>query len=240
MDNENRSNFNYTSVEVQNGSLSRAFMAGVFTWMFAALLLTAGIAYACSHSVAFLSACLTETGLSPIGYAVIFCPTIFSLVLGFTSDKLSYFAIIGLFLLFSIMMGMSLSFIFLIYQLGSIYMTFGMCAGLFGVMALLGYTTNTDLTKFGSIMVIGMFGIVAVSIVNFFLHSSGLGYLIGILGIGIFSGLTAYQLQSLKAMSMGADGSENSRKMAVWGAYSLYITFINLFLSLIRIFGSRR
>jgi hypothetical protein len=149
---------------------------------------------------------------------------------------------VALFVVYAILMGMSLSFIFLIYELGSIASTFLITAGMFGAMALLGYTTKTDLTKFGSILIMGLVGIIIASIVNLLIfQSSMMDYVISLLGVLIFTGLTAYDVQKLKRMGSTIDqSSELSRKLTIMGALTLYLDFINLFLFLLRFLGNRR
>ena len=138
-------------------------------------------------------------------------------------------------------MGMSLSFIFLAYSLGSIATTFVITAGMFGTMAILGYTTKTDLSKFGSIMIMGLVGIIIASFVNMLMQSAMMDYIISFLGVLIFTGLTAYDVQKLKRIgSQVGTSSETSRKLIVMGALTLYLDFINLFLFLLRFLGNRR
>jgi FtsH-binding integral membrane protein len=138
-------------------------------------------------------------------------------------------------------MGMSLSFIFLIYTLGSIYLTFAIAAGMFGIMAVAGYTTKTDLTKFGSLMIMGLIGIIIASVVNYFMKSGTMDYIISFLGVLIFTGLTAYDVQKLKRIGSGSMyGDENYKKLMIMGALTLYLDFINLFLFLLRFFGNRK
>ncbi len=136
---------------------------------------------------------------------------------------------------------MSLSFIFLIYTLGSIYLTFAIAAGMFGIMAVAGYTTKTDLTKFGSLMIMGLIGIIIASVVNYFMKSGTMDYIISFLGVLIFTGLTAYDVQKLKRIGSGSMyGDENYKKLMIMGALTLYLDFINLFLFLLRFFGNRK
>jgi len=139
-------------------------------------------------------------------------------------------------------MGMSLSFIFLMYELGSIASTFAIAAGMFGVMALLGYTTKTDLTKFGSILIMALVGIIIASVVNLLIFRSNMmDYVISLLGVLIFTGLTAYDVQKLKRIGGTIDQSgESMRKLTIMGALTLYLDFINLFLFLLRFLGNRR
>jgi FtsH-binding integral membrane protein len=148
-----------------------------------------------------------------------------------------------LFIAFSILMGMSLSFILLVYTAGSVYKTFAITAAMFGVMAVLGYTTKTDLTRFGSLMMMGLFGIIIAMVINMFLHSGTMDYIISIIGVLVFTGLTAYDVQKLKKMSqsgMEEMGDGNVRKLSIMGALTLYLDFINLFLFLLRFLGNRR
>jgi FtsH-binding integral membrane protein len=156
-------------------------------------------------------------------------------------EKLSYPAMVGVFLLYAALMGMSLSFIFLVYTMGSIFTVFLIAGAMFGVMALVGYTTSTDLTKFGSLMMMLLVGVIIASIVNIFMHSESLSYMMSFLCVAIFTGLTAYDVQKIKRIGaqINADGSTTG-KLAIWAALSIYLDFVNLFLALLRIFGRRR
>lgn len=138
-------------------------------------------------------------------------------------------------------MGMSLSFIFLIYTLPSIAKTFVITAAMFGTMGVLGYTTKTDLTKFGSIMMMGLVGLIIASVVNMFMRSETMDYIISFIGVLVFTGLTAYDVQKLKRIgnSISMD-TEAARKLTIMGALTLYLYFINLFLFLLRFFGGRK
>jgi FtsH-binding integral membrane protein len=159
--------------------------------------------------------------------------------LGF--QRMSSTVMLLLFLAYSIVMGMSLSFIFIAYTHGSIFQTFGIAALTFGVMAVMGYTTKTDLTKFGSILIMALVGIIIASLVNMFLHSSQMDYIISFIGVLIFTGLTAYDVQKLKRIGAGVEmGTDDTTKLAIFGALTLYLDFINLFLFLLRFFGNRK
>jgi hypothetical protein len=145
-----------------------------------------------------------------------------------------------IFIVYSLLTGMSLSFIFVVYSVGSITSTFFITAGTFGAMAALGYTTSTDLTKFGSLLYMALFGIIIASVVNWFLGSSGLDYIISILGVLIFTGLTAYDVQKIKRIGASTDyDGETRQKLVIMGALTLYLDFINLFLFMLRLFGGR-
>jgi hypothetical protein len=148
-----------------------------------------------------------------------------------------------LFIAFSVLMGMSLSFVLLIYTAASVYKTFAVAAGMFGIMAVLGYTTKTDLTRFGSMMMMGVIGIMIAMLVNMFLKSSTMDYIISIIGVLVFTGLTAYDVQKLKRIGAGMTGEmgdANTRKLSIMGALTLYLDFINLFLFLLRFLGDRK
>jgi FtsH-binding integral membrane protein len=148
-----------------------------------------------------------------------------------------------LFIAFSVLMGMSLSFILLVYTGSSVFKTFAVTSAMFGVMAVLGYTTKTDLTKFGSILMMALFGIIIAMVINMFMHSSTMEYIISVIGVLIFTGLTAYDVQKLKRIGAGAGvdiHDVNVRKMSIMGALTLYLDFINLFLFLLRFLGDRK
>ena len=144
------------------------------------------------------------------------------------------------FWIFAALMGASLSSIFLVYTGLSITRVFFITAGTFGAMSIYGYTTKKDLTKLGSFLMMGLFGIIIASIVNIFLKSSMMYFVISIIGVLVFVGLTAYDTQKIKNMYLSSDSSEISGKKAIMGALTLYLDFINLFIMLLRLFGQRR
>ena len=220
---------------------SKTFLTDVFSWMGIGLAITAVISYFVGHNYDILRLFVTETGLSALGYIVMFAPIGFVLIMSFGFQRLSYGALVVLFALYAAVMGVSLSFIFLIYTETSIYSTFGASAAMFGSMAAIGYLTKTDLTKMGNILMMALIGIVIASLVNFFLHSDTMGYIISIVSVIVFCGLTAYDVQKLKELGeeVGMDGIMKS-KFGVLGALTLYLDFINIFLSLLRLFGDRR
>lgn len=143
-----------------------------------------------------------------------------------------------LFVAYSIVNGLTLSVIFLVYTEGSIAKVFFLTAGLFGVMAIVGFTTDRDLTSFGTLLMIGLIGIIIASVINIFLKSSGLDYILCILGIAIFLGLTAYDTQKIKKLAMNNPGYSLS-VIAMYGALELYLDFINLFLRLLQLLGKK-
>ena len=176
---------------------------------------------------------------SMLGHIITFAPLIMLLGLGAGYKKLSFTMLAAFFVGFSIVFGMSISYIFIMYQIGSIVNVFLSTCALFGIMAGVGYFTNTDLTKLGSLLMIGLVGIFVASIINYFVGSSQMGYIISILAVVIFTGLTAYDMQKIKLMIQENDGSESFKKMALMGALHLYLDFINLFMALLNIFGKR-
>lgn len=222
--------------------MARTFMASVFSWMFLALTITGIVAYVFGSSKELMSFMYTEeTGIKPMGYVIALAPVGLTLLMGFTFHRLPWIGMLIVFIVFALLMGLSLSFIFLKYTDSSIYLTFGICAGMYGLMALLGYTTNTDLSKFGPILMMGAMGIVIASVVNMFIGGETMSYILGFAGVVVFTGLTAYEVQQLKRIGSGIEYSgAEANKLSLIGAFTLYITFINLFISLLRLFGERK
>jgi len=235
-------NVNQRAEEV---SVSSTFVSGVFMWMFVALSITALTAWWFATTPSLLQLLVDpNTGSMTItGWVVMLAPLLLVFVMSGGASRMSAATMLLLFILFSILMGASLSFIFLAYTGASIAKTFFITSGMFGVMAIVGYTTKTDLTRFGSILFMGLIGIIIASVVNMFMHSGSLDYIISFLGVLIFTGLTAYDVQKIKRIGAQVDGysaDDNVRKMMLFGALSLYLDFINLFLFLLRFFGNRK
>jgi len=246
MFNFNQNNDN-TFVNQNTGDIAvpKTFIANVFSWMAIALGITAFFAYYFSTNEAFISSLLTQTskgvGMSGLGWVVMLAPLAFVLIMSFGFNKLSAGLLTLLFIAFSFIMGMSLSFIFIVYTGASIFLTFAVTAGTFGVMAIAGYTTKMDLSKFGSIMYMGLIGIVIASLVNMFMRNQMMDYIISIIGVLVFTGLTAWDVQKLKRIgSQIEQGTESARKYVIMGALTLYLDFINLFLFLLRFLGNRK
>lgn len=248
MDNYNQetSVFSYSQSENQAGTLAKSFMSNVFMWMFVALGVSAICAYLFATTPALLEMLFSADGrhLSIFGYAVMFAPLGFVLLMSFGYQRLSAPALVVIFLLYAAITGISLSFILLAYTAGSVLGCFLSAAAMFGVMAVMGYTTKQDLTTFGRIMTMGLIGIVIAMVINFFLHSSTMSYIISIIGVMVFTGLTAYDVQRLKRIGAGIEyegvPATEVKKLSILGALRLYLDFINLFLMLLRLFGSRR
>ena len=229
----------------------RAYMLRVYNWMASGLLLTGVVAYAIANTS--LLDLFYPVVQSPAGYAVrtegplaliaMFAPLAFVLVLSFGVNRLSRTAVQGIFWAFCAAMGASITSIFLVYSGESIARTFFIAAGTFGAMSIVGYTTQRNLANMGSFLIMGLFGIILAGLVNMFIHSSGLQFMISIVGVLIFVGLTAYDTQRIKltytqyAYSEGVDGAA---KRSVYDALSLYLNFINLFMLLLQLTGSRR
>ena len=223
-------------------SMAKTFISNVFTYMFAALTITGVMAWWFGTNESLMNLIFNpETGTTGLGFIVMIAPLAFVLIMSFSFDRLSSMVLLLLFMAFSFLMGMSLSTIFMVYTAASITSTFFVTAITFGIMALVGYTTSTDLTKFGSIMFMGLIGIIVASIFNWFIGSEGLDILISIIGVLVFTGLTAYDVQKLKRIGAGVEyGTESTNKLSIIGALSLYLDFINLFLFLLRFLGDRR
>ncbi len=222
------------------------FMANVFAYMFIALGISALFAYLFSTNLYLLQYLINPkgTGLNMLGYIVMLSPIGFVLLMSFGFSRLSAPVLLFLFVVYSAINGISFSFILLNYTSGSILGCFLSAAGMFGVMAFMGYTTHQDLTKFGRILIMGLIGIIIASLVNLFLGSATMDYLISFIGVMIFTGLTAYDVQKLKNIGAGIQyanvPASEVKKVSILGALNLYLDFINLFLFLLRLFGGRR
>ncbi|MFH1159884.1 MAG: Bax inhibitor-1/YccA family protein [bacterium] len=239
---QNNQSYFATGQQAQTGAIAKTFMASVFLWMTLAMVITAVTAYFFASDQALIGSLVNfETGkMSGLGWFVMLAPLGFVLLMSFGYQKLSPAVMTLLFIAFAVLIGMSLSFILIIYTAASVYKTFAISAGMFGIMAVTGYTTKTDLTKFGSIMFMGLIGIVIAMVANFFLKSSMLEYIISIIGVLVFTGLTAYDVQKLKRIGSQPLDQVNTRKLSILGALTLYLDFINLFLFLLRLLGDRR
>ncbi|WP_259067223.1 Bax inhibitor-1/YccA family protein [Mucilaginibacter sp. X4EP1] len=240
----NRPNYVYDNVmQINDADASRKFLANVFMWMFVALGISALCAYIFANSPAFLSTLVDANThqLTGFAYIIMFAPLAFVLLIRFGLNRISYPVLALLFVAYAAVTGISLSFILLAYTASSVLGVFLTSSVVFGVMAIAGYTTKTDLTKFGSILIMFLIGIVVASLVNMFLHSSGLDLIITYIGVAVFVGLTAYDVQRLKNIGAGLTyGDATASKMALMGGLTLYLDFINLFLMLLRLFGRRR
>ncbi|HVW97827.1 MAG TPA: Bax inhibitor-1/YccA family protein [Mucilaginibacter sp.] len=230
-------------IQLSETDASQKYLAKVFTWMFVALGISAFVAFGfyLNQNLMNLIVDPIAGGFTGLGYVAVFAPLAFSLLMSFGINRLSYGTTLLLFIAYAATMGVSLSILGLYYTATSIFGVFLSASAIFAIMAIAGYTTQMDLSKFGSILIIVFFGALAVSIINFFLGSSQLQYILSFVFMIIMIGLTAYYMQMLKRIGAGIEyGAAESKKLVIIGAFVLYTTFINLFMSMLRVFGSRR
>lgn len=233
--------YDVDSLRNKDYAMSTAFpalMRKVFVWMTLALAITGLTAYGVATSPALLSLIfsskVTFFGLIIAEFALVFA-------ISGAINRLSLSTATLLFILYSVINGATLSSIFFAFSVATIGKVFFITAGTFGAMALVGYTTKTDLTSMGKLLFMALLGIIIASVVNMFVASSGLDLILSYVGVLVFVGLTAYDTQKIKQMCQSApDAGESTQKLALIGALSLYLDFINLFLYLLRIFGNNR
>ena len=229
----------------------RAYMLRVYNWMASGLVLTGIVAYLIAN-VPELQALFYQRVMTPRGaavqptilaYVAMFAPLAFVLVLSFGINRLSKTTAQALFWAFAAVMGASLSHIFLVFTGASVARTFFITAGMFAAVSLYGYTTKADLTRMGSFMMMGLIGIIIAGLVNMFIGSTALQFAISVLGVVIFTGLTAYDTQRIKADYVEyayAEGTEQAGKRSVLDALGLYLNFINLFQLMLQFMGVRQ
>ncbi|MBO7068216.1 MAG: Bax inhibitor-1/YccA family protein [Bacteroidaceae bacterium] len=234
--------FNYQGLSTERERMvSEAFpvlMRKVYVWMALALLITGMTSFFVATSPTLLTAIITSKTLF---YGLIIAEL--ALVLGVSAaiNRLSLTVATLLFILYSVINGATMSMIFLIYDVSSIATVFFITAGTFGAMAAIGYTTKKDLSSMGRILFMALIGLVIATAVNLFFKSPGMTMVLSYIGVIVFVGLTAWDSQKIKLMLMQApDADENAQKLALLGALTLYLDFVNLFLYLLRIFGKRR
>jgi len=220
----------------------KRFLYQVYAWMGAAILLTAFAAFFTAQSPFLLKLIFGAGGGLPLGMIVLVIAE-FGLVwyLSARVFDLQYETGMALFALYAVLNGVTLSVIFLAYTASSIASTFFVCSAMFFGMSLYGWTTKADLSKWGNILFMALIGIVIAGLVNWFLKSEALSYIISFVGVIVFTGLTAYDTWKLKEAHEQLSGNEVMvRKLGLLGALNLYLDFINLFLMLLRLFGGRR
>lgn len=230
-------------------ALAKNFVSNVFSLMFTALIISglAAIGFATDTLKPIIMIKHPDGySLTAVGWIATLAPIGLVLLMGFRFNKFNVKTLLGVFLLYSVLTGISLSTIFSVYTASSIASTFFISALTFGIMAFAGYTTKTDLTKIGSFLFMGLIGIIIASVVNVFIYMFNpelyvfMDYVISILGVLIFTGLTAYDVQKIKNIGSQVDqGSESAQKLMIMGALTLYLDFINLFLMLLRLLGNR-
>ena len=224
-----------------SSSFSKSFVSNVFSLMFSALIISglASVWFATDTMKSFIIDPVSK-GLTIFGWIATLSPIGLVLLMGVRFQKFNAKTLLGIFLIYSTLTGISLSTIFSIYTTSSIASTFFISAITFGVMATMGYTTKTDLTKMGSFLYMALIGVILASVINWFMQSSLMHYLISVIGVLIFTGLTAYDVQKIKNISSQVEqGSESAQKLMIMGALTLYLDFINLFLMLLRLLGNR-
>jgi FtsH-binding integral membrane protein len=227
----------------------RAHMIRVYNYMAAAVALTGVVAWFTFNAAVTTDAAGAIVGMTAFGQSIFSGPALIVLVLAtlglvffisFRIQTLSFPTAMTLFMVYAGLLGVMLSSVFLAYTGASITRVFFISAASFGALSLYGYTTQRDLSGMGSFLIMGLFGVIIASVVNLFLKSSGLEFVISIVGVLVFAGLTAWDTQKIKEMyDVNDDGTVSGRK-AVMGALSLYLDFINLFLMLLRLVGDRR
>lgn len=237
MINGNNNYNNYSEVLVPSSTMAM-LMRKVFVWMAAALGVTGLTSLFVVKSTSFI---YFLAGNSQILWLLMIAELIMVMVLAARINKMSFTTATVLFFVYAVLNGVTLSPIFLIYTASSIAKTFFITAGMFAAMAAIGYTTKRDLSKWRSIFTMALIGLIIAIIVNIFLKSSMMDFIISIVGVIIFTGLTAYDVNKIKQLFQQSGGfeDETTNKIAILGSLTLYLDFINLFLYLLRFFGSR-
>ena len=227
----------------------RQHMLRVYNYMASALALTGVIAYVTASMSVVTNDVGQIVGYTQLGatlfgsalkWVVMLAPLGFVFFLSARINRMSFSTAQTTFWVFAGVMGVSFATIFIAYTGASITRVFFITAGTFAGMSLYGYTTKKDLTSWGSFLFMGLIGVVIAMVVNIFLQSSALHFLISAVGVIVFVGLTAYDTQKIKELYMGSDDRETMGKKAIMGALNLYLDFINLFIMLLRLFGDRR
>ena len=230
----------YASANERQWSVSEAFpvlMRKVYLWMTMALAITGFTAYGVATSPGILQTIYSNPAVM---WGLVIAELILVITVSGAINRLSLSVATLLFIVYSVLNGALLSSVFLVYTASSVATVFFITAGTFAAMALIGYTTKTDLSSMGKILLMALIGMIIATIVNLFVKSTGLELIISYIGVLVFVGLTAYDSQKIKQMLLQApDASEGAQKVALLGALSLYLDFINLFLYLLRIFGRR-
>lgn len=237
--NDYQTGYNRQAYTTSVTSATSAVLKNVYAWMAGALAITAIVAYGVSISTAALQLIfgnqLVFWGLMIAELALVFILSARIMKLEFSTAMLMFGA-------YSVLNGINMASLFLIYTGESIVTTFGVCAATFGAMAFIGHTTKTDMTSWGKYFIMALIGLVIATLVNMFVQNQGFSLLLSYLGVFLFIGLTAYDAQKIKNMVEGNinAGTDVMQRIALLGALSLYLDFINLFLYLLRIMGNRR
>ena len=218
----------------------RSYMLGIYNYMATALAVTGIAALGMANWASSNPAVANAIYNSPLKWVIMISPLAFVMVISFGINKLSKSAATAIFYAFAAVMGVSMSWIFMVYTSGSIVQTFFVTAASFGALSLYGYTTKRSLSGMGSFLLMGLFGLILASVVNIFLQSSAMQFAISVIGILIFAGLTAYDTQRLKHMyDVVAGNADAVAKSSIMGALSLYLNFVNMFMFLLSFMGNR-
>ena len=225
-------------VEQRAGAASDvAFVRSVFGWMFGGLVVTGGVAAILTNTLSHQF--LTDTGM-PVFFGALILELIVVLGISFGINKISAAVATSAFMFYAALNGLTFAFIFAFYTTQSVYTAFFVTAGMFAVMAIIGWTTKLDLSKLGTILIMALVGLILATIVNLFLASSALYWITTYALVVVFCGLTAYDMQKIKNYNTTGMNEEARGKASIFGALALYLDFINLFLLFLRIFGSSR
>jgi len=221
----------------------RKYFLRIYQLMCGALAVTAISAFAVFSIPALTSLMFNMemgyiTGMTPVGWLISFAPLGISLYFAFGYDRITYENAQTLFWVFATLMGMSLSSLGFMYTGASIAKTFFICSSMFGGMSLYGYSTEKNLASMGSFIYMGLIGLIIASLVNLMLQSPAVEFALSFIGVGIFTGLVAYDTQKLKALYY--QGADTNSKIGIMAAFTLYLDFINLFVYLLRFFGVKR
>lgn len=227
-------NLQTNQTEVLDSYVSKV-MKRVYLKMFFAMIVTALTSYVCLNVPSVLYAIASN---SAIYWGLLIAELVLVFVLSGALHKLSSFTASAIFYVYSILNGVVLSVILALYTESSVFSTFVITAGVFGTMTIYGYVTKSDLTRIGSFLFMALIGLIICTVINIFLHSSPLEWIISFAGVAIFIGLTAWDTQKIKRMAAMVDETQ-AGKLATIGALSLYLDFVNLFLYLLRFFGNR-
>lgn len=236
-------NFLETKDFVKDTNISKTaqstLMRSVYTWMTLALAITGLTAMYMAKSLTVINMMMQN---SMLFWGVLIAEVVLVMYMSARINKISFTTATLLFIAYSILNGVTLSILFLIYTANSIATTFFVTAGTFGAMALFGYVTKKDLSRIGSLCIMGVIGLIIASVVNMFLHNTMMDMIISYVGVLLFVGLTAYDAQKIKHLLSGDDieVNESTQKIALLGALTLYLDFINLFIYLLRILGDRK
>ena len=219
---------------IDSGNGMSKFFSKVYMWMFIGLLVSGGAAYFTAHNMAMMKFVYGSFGF------ILLLELVVVLVFSALRKKVSPLVAKILFLVYSLISGLTLSSIFIVYKIGSVGMVFLSAALMFALLAIYGYTTKNDLSSFGKILIFALIAIIIMSIINIFVKSSGLDLFLCIVSILVFLGLTAWDMNNLKAMyNYYVSDEKELSKIAIYGALDLYLDFVNIFLNLLSLFGKR-